>query len=50
MLKEVALSRHNRTTVPEDVRKLLDLCEGDGIAWILEGSRIVVEKVRRSER
>ena len=48
MLKEVVLSRHNMTTVPEEVRKLLDLHEGEGMAWMLEGSRIIVEKVRRS--
>jgi len=47
MLKEVALNRHNRTTVPEEVRKLLDLREGDGIAWMLDGSRIIVKKVGR---
>ena len=46
VLKTTKLGRYHRTTVPEEVRKLLNLREGDEIAWILEESRIVVEKVK----
>lgn len=48
ILKTTKLGRYHRTTVPEEVRKLLNLLEGDEIAWILEESRIVVEKVKES--
>ena len=44
VLASTKLGRYNRTTVPNEVRKLLDLREGDRIAWILEENRIVVEK------
>jgi len=47
VLKVTKLGRYFRTTVPEEVRKLLNLREGDEVAWILEGDRIVVEKARR---
>ena len=45
ILKTTKLGRYHRTTVPEEVRKPLDLREGNKIAWILEGSRIIVKKV-----
>jgi len=44
VLKTTKLGKYNRTTVPREVRKLLDLREGDEIAWILEENKIVVEK------
>lgn len=45
VLKTTRLGRYHRTTVPEEVRKLLNLHEGDEIAWILEESKILIEKV-----
>jgi hypothetical protein len=33
VLKVTRLGRYHRTTVPEEVRKLLSLKEGDEIAW-----------------
>jgi len=47
VLKTTRLGRYYRTTVPEEVRKLLDLSEGDELAWILEENRIIVEKVKK---
>jgi AbrB family looped-hinge helix DNA binding protein len=47
ILKITKLGRYNRTTVPDEVRKLLNLREGDEIAWILEENRIVVEKAEK---
>ncbi len=44
VLKATKLGRYSRTTVPEEVRKLLDLHEGDMMAWILENGNIVVER------
>lgn len=49
LLKVTKIGRYNRTTVPEEVRKLLDLHEGDEIAWIFEGSRIIVEKRNKNK-
>jgi len=49
VLKTTRLGRYHRTTVPEEVRKLLNLREGDKIAWILEESRIVVERELKSQ-
>ena len=50
VLKVTRLGRYHRTTVPEEVRKLLSLKEGDEIAWILEKSKIIVERAEDSER
>ena len=44
VLASTKLGRYNRTTVPNEVRKLLGLSEGDEILWILEEDKIVVEK------
>ncbi len=44
ILKVTRLGRYHRTTVPEEVRKLLGLGERDEVAWVLEDGRIVVEK------
>ena len=47
VLKVTRLGRYHRTTVPEEVRKLLGLREGDEIVWVLENGRILVEKGER---
>ncbi len=44
ILASTKLGRNNRTTVPNEVRKLLELGEGDEILWILEEGKIVVER------
>ena len=49
VLKVTRLGRYHRTTVPEEVRKLLSLREGDEIAWILEKNKIIVERAKESE-
>ena len=48
VLKVTRLGRYHRTTVPEEVRKLLGLREGDEIVWVLENGRILVEKGERN--
>ena len=45
VLNRTRLGKYHRTTVPEEVRKLLNLHEGDEVVWIFEDGRIVVEKV-----
>lgn len=49
VLKTTRLGRDYRTTVQEEVRKLLDLHEGDEITWILEEDRIIVERAKSRE-
>lgn len=44
VLASTKLGRYNRTTVPNEVRKLLGLSEGDEVLWVLEEGRIVIEK------
>ena len=44
LLKVTRIGKYHRTTVPGEVRKLLEVGEGDEIAWFLEEGRIVVEK------
>ena len=48
VLKVTRLGRYHRTTVPDEVRKLLGLREGDKIVWVLENGRILIEKGERS--
>ncbi|MEB3755809.1 MAG: AbrB/MazE/SpoVT family DNA-binding domain-containing protein [Caldisphaeraceae archaeon] len=50
ILKTTRIGKYSRTTVPKEVRKLLELCEGDEIVWVLEGDRITVERVKKRER
>ena len=49
VLKVTRLGKYHRTTVPEEVRKLLSLREGDEIAWILEKNKIIIEKAKGGE-
>ena len=44
LLKITRVGRYNRTTIPGEVRKLLDLQEGDEVAWLFEDGKIVIEK------
>ncbi|MCD6428199.1 MAG: AbrB/MazE/SpoVT family DNA-binding domain-containing protein [Desulfurococcales archaeon] len=44
VLASTKLGRYNRTTVPNEVRKLLGLNEGDEVLWILEDDKIIIEK------
>lgn len=44
LLKITRIGKYNRTTIPGEVRKLLDLREGDEVAWFFEDGKIVIEK------
>lgn len=44
VLKKTRVGEYYRTTVPEEVRKLLGIAKGDEILWVLEENRVVVEK------
>jgi len=44
----LAVTKHYRTTIPREVRKILELKENDEIEWMLENGKIVVRKVEKS--
>jgi len=49
ILAKTKIGKLNRTTVPEKVRELLHVREGDEVVWIQEGKRVYVENARREE-
>lgn len=49
LLKITRVGRYNRTTIPGEVRKLLDLREGDEVAWLFEDGKIIIEKHVKGE-
>lgn len=44
LLKVTCIGKYYGTTVPGEVRRFLEVSEGDAIAWFLEEGRIVVDK------
>jgi len=38
------IGKYYRTTVPREVRKILELNENDEIEWVFENDKIVVRK------
>ena len=50
MLARSKLWGKGHTTVPNEVRKLLDLNNGDHIEWIYEDGKVVVKKASTSNR
>ena len=44
VLAVTRLGRYYRTTVPREVRKILELKENDEIEWVLENNRIIIRK------
>ena len=47
ILAKTRVGKYHRTTVPEEVRKILNIKERDEIVWILEGDKIYIEKARK---
>ncbi|MEM4819369.1 MAG: AbrB/MazE/SpoVT family DNA-binding domain-containing protein [Nanopusillaceae archaeon] len=41
------IGRYYRTTVPREVRKLLELRENDEIEWVFENGAIYIRKAQR---
>ena len=48
VLAVTRIGKYYRTTVPREVRKILELKESDEIEWILENNRIIVRKRDKS--
>lgn len=44
VLAVTRIGKYYRTTVPREVRKLLNIKENDEIEWIFEDSRIIIKK------
>ena len=44
VLAVTRIGKYYRTTVPREVRKILELNENDEIEWVFENDKIVVRK------
>ena len=44
VLAVTRIGKFYRTTIPREVRKLLELNEGDEIEWIFEDNRVILKK------
>jgi AbrB family looped-hinge helix DNA binding protein len=44
ILDKTKVGRANRTTIPESIRKLLQIKEGDFLEWIFDNGRIFIRK------
>jgi AbrB family looped-hinge helix DNA binding protein len=47
ILDKTKVGRLNRTTIPEQVRALLQLKEGDEIVWVQDGNKVVVDRAKK---
>jgi len=50
ILAKTRIGAYFRTTVPEEVRKILKLSKGEEIVWILDGDKIIIDKARKEVR
>jgi len=48
ILATTRVGRYFRTTIPREVRKILDINENDFIEWIFEDGKIVVRRRDRT--
>ena len=44
VLAKTKVGRYFRTTVPREVRKILEIKENDTVEWILEKDKIIIRK------
>jgi bifunctional DNA-binding transcriptional regulator/antitoxin component of YhaV-PrlF toxin-antitoxin module len=44
LLSRTKIGRDLRTTVPREVRKILDIKEDDFVEWVFEDGRIIVRR------
>jgi bifunctional DNA-binding transcriptional regulator/antitoxin component of YhaV-PrlF toxin-antitoxin module len=47
VLDKTRLGRFYRTTVPESVRKFLDVGQGDFVEWVFNDGKIYIRKASR---
>jgi AbrB family looped-hinge helix DNA binding protein len=48
LLSRTKIGRDLRTTVPREVRKILDIREGDIVEWVYEDEKIVIRRGGKS--
>ncbi len=46
ILARTKVGKYFRTTVPREVRKILEIKENDIVEWILEDNKIVIKKTK----
>ena len=46
VLAKTRIGKYFRTTVPREVRKILEIKENDIVEWVLEDNRIIVRKTK----
>lgn len=44
LLSKTKVGKNSRTTIPREVRKILDIKEGDFVEWVFEDGRIIVRR------
>ena len=44
VLSVTKVGRYYRTTIPREVRRLLDIDENDEIEWVFEDNKIIIRK------
>ena len=44
VLATTKVGRYYRTTIPREVRKLLNINENDEIEWVFEDNRVIIKK------
>ena len=44
VLAVTRIGKYSRTTVPREVRRLLELKESDEIEWVFEDGKIIIRK------
>ena len=47
ILAKTRIGAYFRTTVPEEVRRILKLGKGDEIVWILDGDKVTIDKAKK---
>lgn len=46
VLAVTKVGKYYRTTIPREVRKLLNINENDEIEWIFEDNKVIIKKKR----
>ena len=47
ILAKTRVGAYFRTTVPEEVRKVLKIDKGDEIVWLFDNGKIIVDRARK---
>jgi len=47
ILAKTRIGAYYRTTVPEEVRKLLKVGKGDEVVWILDNNKVIIDRAKK---